>query len=133
MWAGLWLFGLETEQIATSDTVSNGCECGIKRSFILEFSIFTSHHRRDAQRDVLVKGPNRGADGDQQVEVLTRRQGFQVLRKSPSQRRESKATNKRVTGSELLRETQGGRRHAAMISAFADQEQHTSAVSRTRF
>jgi hypothetical protein len=38
MWAGLWLFGLETEQIATSDAVGNGCECGIKCSFILELA-----------------------------------------------------------------------------------------------
>src|SRR5580658_7841539 len=133
MWARLWLFGLETEQIATSDTVGNGCECGIKGSFILEFSIFTSHHRRDAQRDVPAERPNRGANGDQQVEVLTRRQGFQVLRKPASQRRESKATNKRVTGGELQHEIRSGRRHAAMISAFADQEQHTSSVSGTRF
>jgi hypothetical protein len=74
MWAGLWLFGLETEQIATSDTVGNGCECGIKCSFILEFSIFTTHHRRDALRDVPVKGPYRGAN------PLLQRKGVQTIR-----------------------------------------------------
>src|SRR3984957_1494404 len=133
MGAGLWLFGLEAKQIATSDTVGNGCEGGLKFNFIPEFSILTPHHRRDAPRDVPLEGPYRGAKGDQQVEVLTRRQGLQVFRKPPSQRRESKATNKRVTGGKLLHEILSGRRHAAMISAFADQEQHTSAVSWTRF
>src|ERR1700722_5209268 len=129
----LWLFGLEAKQIATSDTVGNGCECGIKCSFILGTSICTSHPRPDGLRDVPVEGPDRGAKGDQQVEVLTRRQGLQVFPKPPSQRRKSKATNKRVTGGKLLHEIQSVRRHAAMISAFADQEQHTSAVSWTRF
>ena len=81
MWAGLWLFGLEAKQIATADTVGHGCECGIKCSLIFKFSIFTAHHLRDAPRNVPVEAPDRGPKGDQQVEVLTRRQGFQVLRK----------------------------------------------------
>jgi len=122
MWTRLWLFGLEAKQIATSDTVGDGCECCIKCGFILEFSIFTAHHRRDALRNVPVEAPDRGSKGDQQVEALTRRQSFQVLCKPPAQWRESEATNKRVTGGKLLHEIQSRRRHAAMIAAFADQE-----------
>jgi hypothetical protein len=122
MWAGLWLFGLEAKQIATADTVGHRCECGIKRGLIFKVSIFTAHHLRDAPRNVPVEAPDRGPKGDQQVEVLTRRQGFQVLRKPPSQRRESEATNKRIGGGKLPHEIQSRRRHAAMISAFADQE-----------
>ena len=132
MWAGLWLFGLEAKQIATADAVGDGRECSIECSLILEFSIFTAHYCRDVLRNVLTKAPDRGPKGDQQVEVLTRRQGFQVLRKPPSQRRESKTANKRVTGGKLLHEVERCRGHAAVISVFADQEQDTSAVSGTR-
>src|SRR4029077_11292902 len=122
MLAGLWLFRVEAKQIATVNAVGNGCECGIKCTLIFESSILPTHHLRDAPRDVPLEAPDRGPKRDQQVEVLTRRQAFQVLSKPTAQRRECEATNKRVTGGKLLHKIQSCRRHAAVISAFADQE-----------
>src|SRR5579871_440943 len=99
-------------------------DANVASNVVLSLNLLSSppHHRCDVLRNVLAQGPYARPKRDQQVEVLTRRQGFQVLGKPTSQRRKGKTTNKRVTRCKLLQEIRRPRCHAAMISAFADQE-----------